>query len=357
MTSNKDIYNYNTPKSGHEETRFWNIKGRITRKAFFLRLLFVIAMYSIFSIIFKVGFFNIFGYRIQIFYEIIYIDILPFVLFVFLLIQWVKRIHDTNNSGWYVFVPVYNLFLIFKKGTVGNNNYGIDPAPIKNVEFFDELPPELQVKTVRSKKPIKNIELVSDNQKDKVQNTSKRRYSPIYIILILIAALTYYYAVYVPNHRDSDDDSIAVVFDKDNDGILDNFDLCPEQAGNSPDGCFNSKYVKFNNDTRKDAYLSISYMHEGVWITQGWYKVKSKNSYTYELPVNYKGKQVYWFVDNSYGEEWSGNDKFFTVEKYGKTGFKVKGGRFVKDGNGIKVKKGFYKLKLTGETTNQGFVH
>lgn len=357
MTSNKDIYNYNTPKSGYEETRFWNIKGRITRKAFSLRLLFVIGIFSVFSIIFKEGFFNSFGYRVQIFYEIIYINILPYVLFVFLMIQWVKRIHDTNNSGWFVFVPIYNLFLLFKRGTVGNNKFGIDPVPFKNIEFFDELPPELQVKTVTSKKSIKNIEAVNDNHKEKVQNTSKSSYSLIYIILILIAALSYYYVVYEPKHRDSNDDGIADVSDTDNDGILDSVDLCPEQTGNSPDGCLNPKYVKFNNDTRKDAYLSIAYMHEGVWITEGWYTVKSKNSYTYELPVNYKGKQVYWFVDNSNGEEWSGNDKFFTVEKYGKTGFKVKGGKFVKDGNGIKVKKGFYKLKLNGETTNQGFVH
>lgn len=372
MTSNKDIYNYSTPKSGHEETRFWNIKGRITRKAFFLRLFFVIGLYSVFYFIFKTGFFTSFGYRIQIFFEIIYNDILPVVLIIFLLIQGAKRIHDTNNSGWYCFVPIYNIFLLFKRGTVGNNNYGIDPAPLKNIEFFDDLPPELKVTKNRSNKPIKKIESVSNNQNAEVPGNPKSGYNPIYIVLILIAALSYYFIVYEPKHRDSDSDGIADVIDKcptlngntefgcpdkDNDGILDSADVCPEQPGNSPDGCFNSKYVKFNNDTRNEAYLTIAYMHEGVWITEGWYTVKAKGSYIYELPVNFKSKQVYWFVDNSLGEEWSGNDRFFTVEKYGKTGFKVKGGRFVQDGNGIKIKKGFYKLKLNGETTNQGFIH
>ncbi|WP_457561902.1 DUF805 domain-containing protein [Caminibacter pacificus] len=46
----------------------------------------------------------------------------------------VKRFHDLNRSGWWallMLVPVVNfiigLFLLFKKGTEGANDFGADP--------------------------------------------------------------------------------------------------------------------------------------------------------------------------------------------------------------------------------------
>ena len=40
---------------------------------------------------------------------------------------WIRRIHDTGKSGWFLLVPVYNIFLLFKPGTVGQNKFGDDP--------------------------------------------------------------------------------------------------------------------------------------------------------------------------------------------------------------------------------------
>jgi uncharacterized protein (TIGR02145 family) len=45
-----------------------------------------------------------------------------------------------NQSGWFALAPLYNLYLFLLPGTKGNNNYGVDPSPIKNIQFFDEMP-------------------------------------------------------------------------------------------------------------------------------------------------------------------------------------------------------------------------
>ena len=36
----------------------------------------------------------------------------------------VRRMHDVNKNGWWILFPIYNLFLLAKKGDEGANNYG-----------------------------------------------------------------------------------------------------------------------------------------------------------------------------------------------------------------------------------------
>lgn len=52
----------------------------------------------------------------------------------FSLAQYVKRLHDTDKSGWLILlslIPVVNfalaLYMLFADGTVGPNRYGLDP--------------------------------------------------------------------------------------------------------------------------------------------------------------------------------------------------------------------------------------
>ena len=40
----------------------------------------------------------------------------------------VRRMHDTDHSGWWLFCPVVNLSLACTKGTRGRNRYGRDPG-------------------------------------------------------------------------------------------------------------------------------------------------------------------------------------------------------------------------------------
>ena len=37
----------------------------------------------------------------------------------------VRRCHDTNNSGWWILVPIYNLFIVLRPSTPGVNDYGM----------------------------------------------------------------------------------------------------------------------------------------------------------------------------------------------------------------------------------------
>ena len=39
----------------------------------------------------------------------------------------VRRMHDTDHSGWFLLIPLYNLILMFTEGTAGNNRFGADP--------------------------------------------------------------------------------------------------------------------------------------------------------------------------------------------------------------------------------------
>lgn len=45
----------------------------------------------------------------------------------FMIAQAVKRSHDINNSGWYILIPFYGLWLLFSSGIQGGNEYGDDP--------------------------------------------------------------------------------------------------------------------------------------------------------------------------------------------------------------------------------------
>ena len=63
-------------------------------------------------------------------YDLIYIyTALLIPLFWFGLAQAFKRSHNIGNSGWWVLVPFYPLYLIFKDGDVdvGTNKYGRAP--------------------------------------------------------------------------------------------------------------------------------------------------------------------------------------------------------------------------------------
>ena len=40
----------------------------------------------------------------------------------------VRRLHDTDKSGWWILVPIYNIIVIwFMEGTKGPNRFGPDP--------------------------------------------------------------------------------------------------------------------------------------------------------------------------------------------------------------------------------------
>jgi uncharacterized membrane protein YhaH (DUF805 family) len=42
----------------------------------------------------------------------------------------VRRLHDTNRSGWWGFVPIYGLVLMCSKGDPNTNRFGAPPRPL-----------------------------------------------------------------------------------------------------------------------------------------------------------------------------------------------------------------------------------
>ena len=68
----------------------------------------------------------------------------PSMAFVFILLpclwftlaQGVKRSHDLGNSGWYILIPFYGLWLLFADSKPGQNEYGPNPKGIGNENNF-----------------------------------------------------------------------------------------------------------------------------------------------------------------------------------------------------------------------------
>lgn len=150
MDKNNNIYSYKIPKSMNEETHFFLTNGRITIKAFFLRFLFVSILYIANILIYllvmlpnKEAWLNKFPkdqeFKKTFEYYEYFVNNFWIILSVFIIIQLIKRIQDTNKSGWLALVPFYNIILLFSSGTEGNNDYGVDPRPQKKIKYFDEL--------------------------------------------------------------------------------------------------------------------------------------------------------------------------------------------------------------------------
>lgn len=118
---------YNTSVTTEES--FFSATGRINRKPFFFRM-FILAVISVF--ISSLPFDDqpaLFGFII-----------ISFVILTFFqILQMIKRCQDLSLSGWYTLlslIPLLNvifmLYLFFKKGVIGANEYGSDPLKYHN---------------------------------------------------------------------------------------------------------------------------------------------------------------------------------------------------------------------------------
>jgi uncharacterized membrane protein YhaH (DUF805 family) len=48
----------------------------------------------------------------------------------------VRRAHDSDKSGWWILVPIYNFLLMCFPGTVGPNRFGPDPKDEGKAQIF-----------------------------------------------------------------------------------------------------------------------------------------------------------------------------------------------------------------------------
>ena len=41
----------------------------------------------------------------------------------------IRRVHDVDRAGWFILVPLYNLYLVLQSGDSGENRFGPPPPP------------------------------------------------------------------------------------------------------------------------------------------------------------------------------------------------------------------------------------
>lgn len=93
-----------------------NFNGRARRKEYWFFMLFYYVLYFLFmGLTFINSYFAILNL------------ILAFGLLVPSIAVTIRRMHDSGKSGWFMLVPFYNLYLVFKAGDIGSNQYGEDP--------------------------------------------------------------------------------------------------------------------------------------------------------------------------------------------------------------------------------------
>lgn len=117
-----------------EMGRLLSFKGRMGRLQF--SLVSIAILFCEFFLGFLTGFIAFWtgAGRLNQYFFIIIISACAIIVHAF---QIIKRLHDLGKHRshyWLIFIPIYNLYLIFllffKKGTIGQNAYGPDPNAV-----------------------------------------------------------------------------------------------------------------------------------------------------------------------------------------------------------------------------------
>lgn len=98
--------------------KFAVFEGRSSRKEywmFYLWNIIIMIILRILEIIFGIDLGSDEGILVSIYQLIILIPSLSLA---------VRRMHDVNKSGWFIFIPIYNLILFLRQGDFGDNEYG-----------------------------------------------------------------------------------------------------------------------------------------------------------------------------------------------------------------------------------------
>lgn len=105
-----------------------------------------------------------YGITILLFAVIIVFQALIKIPYIHIPILWVlwaqgaKRCHDIGKSGWWQFVPFFGLWMLFKDGDVGSNEYGEDPKGRKTPKKI--LDSEMEVEN-NEEASNKNLDIIN----------------------------------------------------------------------------------------------------------------------------------------------------------------------------------------------------
>jgi uncharacterized membrane protein YhaH (DUF805 family)/uncharacterized membrane protein len=341
MKKVNNLYNYSIPKSSNEESSYFLTKGRITFVPFFLRLLLCCLIYLI-SFFITAYFTELYVYKeteggkvtdesVITWFNVtqaLHFYIIPILLIGFLLIQGAKRMHDINKSGLYFLIPGYNIYLSFLKGTIGSNNYGIDPNPAPRVEYFDEL--EIKKETASNLSSPQNL-------------GNKWGFIMIFISILIFLFFVFIKDTEVESLVLTTVDSSAVIKPENTTKIKNNYKKTVEQDLSEDLDSINvdsfneldtiesyvdekssnvlidnikneSKSIRLINNTTNVASFAYAFWNNNKWETIGWYNVDPNNSRKVILPQPFSGDNIYWYA---YSKEanWGGNDGVFCIDR------------------------------------------
>ncbi len=112
----------------------FSFKGRIRRTTYFLSILACDVILSVLGaitwgiVLFMNDYYLTDVGRVVAIAAAVIVGLIVNVAYIwFNLAQCVKRSHDIGNSGWYILIPFYGLFLLFAPGNEGTNRYGVNP--------------------------------------------------------------------------------------------------------------------------------------------------------------------------------------------------------------------------------------
>lgn len=105
----------------------FSFKGRIRRLEFGLSyLIYLILVYG-------------FEFGIDENSDLVILGFLAIPLLWFVLAQGAKRCHDRGNSGWYILIPFYLLWMLFAESDYGENEYGLNPKGEGNQKEIEQI--------------------------------------------------------------------------------------------------------------------------------------------------------------------------------------------------------------------------
>lgn len=101
--------------------QYADFEGRASRAEYWYYQLF----YILFAII--LGLFEGFTGLFSNFEQSVLVIIYQLILGLPTLAVYIRRMHDVDKSGWFIFVPIYRFILSITEGTRGDNRFGADP--------------------------------------------------------------------------------------------------------------------------------------------------------------------------------------------------------------------------------------
>jgi hypothetical protein len=341
MKKENNLYNYSTPKSGNEETSFFLTKGRITSATLYKRIALSICIYGLSYLIFH-QFWYYFDDILYGFVATLHFYLIPFFLIVFVLVQGAKRMHDINESGWNFLIPGYNIYRSFDKGTIGSNDYGIDPRPITQITYFDELEQNEVVDNIKQINEPNEISLIG-----------------VAFIVVIIFGIYIFSRENIKtessNTIEVDTNSVAI----DTDAIktsIDDSELTQKSnidssttSENSEENNVDIKTVVFENNSRSTIYLAYAFWNNSKWETIGWFEIEPNKSEDFSLPESFYGDSIYWYAEDSNDGKWEGKDGVFCVTHPDAFHYYT-----TQSNENCNEERNFYKLSLTGTYTVQG---